>query len=261
MQLTPNLATIIFEMLNFLALVVVLYFILFKPIMKRVEERAQQKAALLQQIREDQAAAATLRAELETRLASAETEAATIISEAQDKAEHERAELLKETQAEVERILVEAHADAYRVRKQAVDEFHEELLDAILEISGMVVGQLAPDGMHLSMIQQLSDRIWELGRGDMARVESFRRSLGDRAPTAYVTTARPLSSEMQGLLARTFTALADRNVNLDIQVDPSLAVGVRVRLGDIVVDNSIAGQLDGLRENVALTLKEQLSDE
>ncbi|HEC33912.1 MAG TPA: hypothetical protein ENI37_04275, partial [Chloroflexi bacterium] len=61
--------------------------------------------------------------------------------------------------------------------------------------------------VHDSLVQQLSDRIWELGRSEMERVETFRRSLGDRAPTAYVTTARPLSPEQQGLLARTFTAL------------------------------------------------------
>jgi F0F1-type ATP synthase delta subunit len=110
-------------------------------------------------------------------------------------------------------------------------------------------------------VQQLSDRIWELGRSEMERVETFRRSLGDRTPTAYVTTARPLSPEQQGLLARTFTALADRHVNLELKTDPALAAGIRVRLGDTIVDHSIAGQLADLRESVSTALKERMAHE
>jgi F0F1-type ATP synthase delta subunit len=53
--------------------------------------------------------------------------------------------------------------------------------------------------------------------------------------------------------------LADRNVNLEMNTDPSLSAGLRVRLGDIVVDNSLAGQLDELRDNVAQSLQEWTS--
>lgn len=100
-----------------------------------------------------------------------------------------------------------------------------------------------------------------MGRSEMARVEAFRVSLGDREPTAYVTSAKPLSSEQQGELARTLTALADRHVDLDLRIDASLAAGLRVRLEDIVIDNTIAGQLQELRESVAQALKEDIENE
>lgn len=259
--LNPNLQTILFEILNFLALAWLLNTFVFKPTMRNVKQRAAEKAALLRQLEEDRHAAAATRAELEHRLAGIENEARALMTKAREDAEAERLTLLRETQAEVERILVEAHADAYRLRKQALDEFHEELLHTILHISGTVIGQLATDEMQARLVKQLTDRIWELGRSEMRRVENFRRSLGDRTPTAYVTTARPLTPELQGLLARTFSALADRNVNLDIKVDPALAVGIQVRLGDVVVDNSVAGQLEALREGVAQTLREHVVDE
>ena len=176
-------------------------------------------------------------------------------------AEAERKALLRETQAKVERILIEAHADAHRLRQQAVDNFHDEMLNTILEVSGWVIGRAAPPEVHDALVQQLSDRIWELGRSEMERVETFRRSLGDRTPTAYVTIAQPLSPEQQGLLARTFTALADRHVNLELKIDPALAAGIQVRLGDTLVDHSIGGQLAELRETVSETLKERMTGE
>jgi hypothetical protein len=95
-----------------------------------------------------------------------------------------------------------------------------------------------------------------MGQRDMQRVETIRRSLGERSPTVEVVTAKPLSSDQQAALVRTFSALADRNVGLHQQVDSDLYVGLRVRLGDVVTDHSIAGQLDALRERVDRLLED-----
>jgi F-type H+-transporting ATPase subunit b len=260
-MLNLDVATVIFQVINFLALAALLYYFLFRPVMRNVRARDAERERLAQETARERDEAERLRAELEARLARAEEEAAAIIVEAQDQAKIERTELLQEAQAEVERILVEAHADGQRVQQQAVDDFHEELLDAIIELSGWAISNTALPEVHDALVQQLNDRIWELGRSEMERVETFRRALGDRAPTAYVATARPLSPEQQGLLARTFTALADRHVNLELRIDRSLAAGVQVRLGDTLVDNSIRGQLAELRETVSRTLRERMTGE
>ena len=260
-MLNLDFATIAFQIANFLALTALLYYFLFQPVMGRVKERRAEKERLAREMAQDREEAEKLRAELEARLAEAEEEADEIIAEVQKRAEEERAALLEETHEEVERILAEAHTDAHRLQRQTVEQFHEELLDAILDISGQVIGRVAPPEVHDKLAQQLNDRIWELGRSDMKRVETFRLSLGDRAPTAYVTSARDLSSEQQGELARTLTALADRHVNLELKTEASLAAGLQVRLEDIVVDSSIAGQLDELRDKVTEALKERMRNE
>jgi F-type H+-transporting ATPase subunit b len=260
-MLNLDVATIAFQIINFLALAALLYYFLFRPVMRGMKARAAERERLAYELAQDRENAAKLRAGLEARLAHAEEEAAVIIAQAQGQAKAERTELLQETQTEVERILVEAHTDAHRLRQQAVDDFHIELLDTILEMSGWVIGRTAPPELHDVLIQQLNDRIWELGRSEMERVETFRRSLSDRVPTAYVTTARPLTPEQQGVLARTFTALADRHVNLELKTDPALAAGIQVRLGDTLVDRSIGGQLAELRETVSQALKERMTGE
>ncbi len=260
-MLNLDVWTIAFQIINFLALAAALYYLLFRPVMRNVKERAVEKEQLAHEMAQDRQEAAELRAELEARLAHADEEAAAIVATAREQAEAERKALLQETETEVERILTEAHADAHRLRQQAVDDAHADLLDAILEVSGWVIGRTAPPEVHDALVQQLSDRIWELGRSEMERVETFRRSLGDRVPTAYVTTARPLSPEQQGLLARTFTALADRHVNLELKTDPALAAGIWARLGDTLVDNSVGGQLAELRETVSEMLKERMTGE
>jgi F-type H+-transporting ATPase subunit b len=260
-MLNLDVWTIVFQIINFLLLAVALYYLLFRPVMRGVEKRAAEKEQVARELAQEREEATRLRTELEARLAHAGEEAAAIVATAQEQAEVERQALLQETQAEVERILVEAHADAHRLRQQTVDESHADLLDAVIEISGWVISRAAPPEVHDALVQQLCDRIWELGRSEMERVETFRRALGDRTPTAHVKTARPLSPEQQGLLARTFTALADRHVNLELRTDPALAAGIQVRLGDTLVDNSIGGQLAEMRDNVSTALKERVTGE
>ncbi|MBN1876217.1 MAG: F0F1 ATP synthase subunit delta [Anaerolineae bacterium] len=257
-MLELDLATVIFQIINFLVLAWLLYRFLFAPAMHNIQARTAEKDRLLQELKVDREAAETLRLELEARLAQAEEEANAIIMAAQNQAEEERVAMFKETQTEVRRILSEAQVDAYNLKQQAVDEFHDDLLRAVLDVSGLVIERIAPPELQDKMVKQLNDRIWELGRSEMRMVETLRRSLGERIPTVLAQTARPLSSEQQGILVRTFSALADRNVNLDIKVDPSMGAGVRVRIGDIVVDNSIAGKLNALRDTVADALKERV---
>ncbi len=260
-MLNLNWATFIFETVNFLLIVALLYYFLFRPIMRRVQDRAEEKERIMREIREEREEAEALREELEERLANAREEAEGIVARAKDDATEERKELIAEAHEEAERILSEAQVDAHRMRQQAVDEFHDELLEAILDVSAVIIGQVAPQELHDAMVKQLNDRIWELGHREMQRVETLRRSLGARTPTVYVQTAEELSAEQQGQLVRTFTALADRNVNLDVEIDPDLGVGLKVRMGDIVVDNSIAGKLEDVRDNVSEALRERVVNE
>lgn len=260
-MLELDIATILFEVFNFVVLSFLLYLFLFRPVTKKVKERAAEKERLMQEIEQERQEAVRLRQELEARLAALEQEADAILTQAHERAELEHDELLRAARAEVERILVEARTDAYRIQQQALEDSYQQLVDAVLAVSGQLVRRTAPPSLHQTLVEQLNERIWELGRTEIQRVEAFRRSLGERTPVAHVTTVQPLAPEQQAQLARTLTALADHHVNLELKIDPSLVAGIRVRLGDMIIDNSIGGQMAELRESVLRALKERLAHE
>ncbi len=261
-MLELDIPTIIFEIANFLILSVLLYHFLFKPVMLKVQIRADEKARLLQEIDESNREAARLREEWETRLANIEEDIADIIARAQKKLEEERRNILQSVEIEAERILNGAQAESLQMRQRALAEFQDDLLNAVMETSARLIGQAVPQELHDTFVQQLNDRIWELGRSDeVRRVESIRRSLGRRTPTVVdVTSAQPLSPDQQKLLIRTLSALADRGVHLELKTDPALAAGLHIRLGDVIIENSISAQLAELREVVANALEERVSD-
>jgi F-type H+-transporting ATPase subunit delta len=56
-------------------------------------------------------------------------------------------------------------------------------------------------------------------------------------------------------LVSTFNALADKEVDLEITIQPDLVAGLKARIGDIVLDNSIGTQLNSLRDEISLKLE------
>lgn len=260
-MLDLDLTTIIFQIINFLLFFGLLYWLLFKPVMRTIHERRDERDRLTQELEQERQSVSIQRANLDERLSRIEEEAANIMVLARERADRERADLLEEAKEEVQQILVEAQADAYRIRSQAVDSFHADLVDAILEVSGIMIRNIVPDSVHNSLVRELSERIWEMGRTEIKRVETLRNALGEREPTAHITTARSMTLDQQGLLARTLTALADRHVDLEVQVDPDLVAGVRVRVGDIIIDSSVAGQMQDLRDRALEALYERITQD
>ena len=260
-MLDIDLVTILAEIINFLILAAALYFLLFKPTVKRINQRAAEKDALLSEIQEKAAEVEQKRIEIENQLATIDAEIETRLEAAYQQAKKESTSLLEMTQKEAEKILAEAENEAEKRQLQEITEIQENLVGTILNISGRILQKSTPDGTHSKLIEDLNAEIWDLGKSDMRQVRNIRDSLVEQTPTVYITTAKVLSPEQQRSLVRTFGALADRNISMDIEVDPELIAGVRARIGDLVVENSLAVELNELKSEVVSALKESVNVE
>ncbi len=67
---------------------------------------------------------------------------------------------------------------------------------------------------------------------------------------ARVRAARPLSEADRKRLRESLEAFTGAGVELDVAQDPELLGGVTVRLGDWVLDSSLRGQLQSLKEAI-----------
>jgi F-type H+-transporting ATPase subunit delta len=80
----------------------------------------------------------------------------------------------------------------------------------------------------------------------------FERMVRDVKNIAFATatTAVPLSSEQLAALERSLEARTGKDIELKADVDPSLMGGVLVRIGDTVLDGTVKGNLERLREQL-----------
>ena len=84
-------------------------------------------------------------------------------------------------------------------------------------------------------------------------IEAYQRTAAserDRV-VALVRVARPLSDTESERLKAALTRQYSRQVDLNVLVDPSVLGGVRVEVGDDVIDGTVASRLDGARRKLA----------
>jgi F-type H+-transporting ATPase subunit b len=260
-MLDLDLTTILLEVLNFLALSVGLYFLLFRPVIRRVEARAAEKARAEREMERSRKEAAAHKSEWESRLAGVDAEIDRLLDEARERIERERRQMLEAIRAEAEQVREDAEADIQRHQKQELREFNRYVLNTLIALSGELIEKTAPPEVHDRLVREVNDFIWRFGREKPGEVDTLRRSLADRTPTVHIVSARELSPEQQQGLVKTFRALTDRNVNFELETDPHLYAGVRARVGDLLVDNSIAAQLERVRSETQSGLQALIPNE
>ncbi len=260
-MLDIDLVTILAQILNFLIIAIALYFLLFKPTVKRIEERSREKETILLNAKQKEMEAEEKLALVEGRLANIDREIEMRIEDAYQKAQAESQALLEETQKMAEKIIRDAEKEAEKRQSLEMEELEQELVDTILNISAQVLSRTTPDNTHEMFIEELNQEIWDMGKSDMPQVRTIRDSLAERTPTVNVVTAKALTPDQQRSLVRTFSALANRNVNMEIEIDPNLIAGIKLRMGDLVVENNLAVELEELKSEVIESLEESVNDE
>ncbi len=66
-----------------------------------------------------------------------------------------------------------------------------------------------------------------------------------------VTAAVPLSDQQKQRLGAALAKLYGRQVHLNLDVDPEVLGGIRVRVGDEVIDGTVASRLDEAARRLA----------
>lgn len=254
-MLDLDLSTILWEIVNFLIITVILYFLVFKPMTKRAEARAVEKAAAKAELEANRAESAIRIKEINERLINLDKEIQTITDEAYASSQILRDELLAATREEASQIMLDAVHEARKEQLVEIRDNQAALVDTVLSLTKAAMQKLIPAETHEHLLDELTSYIWNLGKDDMQLVQKIRDSLTER--NAFVELSLPMapSQEQYMKLYNTFNALTDADVELEITEDPSLVAGAKARIGDIVLDNSIAAQIEKMRTEVENNLE------
>ena len=115
-------------------------------------------------------------------------------------------------------------------------------------LSGALGGDVLPQVRNLLLLILRRRRLEQL----TAVAAEFRRLYNRRAGIveATATSAAPLSDRDVAELQSRLVDIAGGQVELSLEVDPSLIGGITVRLGDRLLDGSVRGRLERLRNRL-----------
>ncbi|MBN1450142.1 MAG: F0F1 ATP synthase subunit B [Anaerolineales bacterium] len=237
-----NLPFLLVQIVNLLIVYTVVAKWVVGPIGGLLEKRRQNIAQGL----EDARVAAEARA-------NAEKEAAKIIADAQAEASKVVREANERAQGVAKEVKVEAEAEAVKAREAALAEAEAERNRILGDLRGQVAA------LSLAATQKLLGEALDEKRQHALLNEFFTGvksgqvvvldAAAFKGEAAEVTSALPLTDQEQDSVKKDVLAKVGAQA-VTFRVDPSILGGLVIKVGDKVMDGSVAGKLEGLRQNL-----------
>jgi len=186
--------------------------------------------------------------------ATAEKAADKIIGDAQLKAN----EIIRETTSRAEALQKEMVAEA----KQGIDKQRENALSEVEEERVRLLSEMRGDvsAIAIAAAQKLIGEALDEKRQRTLLAEFFSGVKNGRVVViedqsvsgsgAEVTSALPLTSEEQQTVKQDVLSKIGNTASISFRVDPAILGGLVVKIGDRVVDGSVAGQLSNLQRSL-----------
>lgn len=228
------------QIVNFVVLAVLLRALLYGPVTRMLDERRAKIEKGLEDARQAEAARANAESERQKILDGARAEAQKIRAEASQQAEQAAAKVRADAQAEAEKIKADALAELGGERDKMLSELRGQIAALAIAASNKLIGE--------SLDPRYSRQRQEALIADFfAKVPAdVRVGLSGVAGEAEVFSAVPLTPEEQSRVKSELSLGV-----ASFKVDPRLLGGLRVRVGDKVVDGSVAAQLESLHASLS----------
>ncbi len=241
-KLGLNLGYLLLQIFNFLILFVVLRVWVYKPIMGLLERRRQTIAQGLEDARVAAEARANAEKEAAKVLADAQAEAAKVVRDATDRASAAAKEVKLAADAEAVKARDAALAEVEGERNRILGDLRGQVAALSIAAAQKLVGEALDEKRQHALINEFfsgvkSGKVVVLGEVDF------------KGESAVVTSALPLTSDEEAAVKKDVLAKVGAQA-VTFRVDPTILGGLVIKVGDKVLDGSVAGKLEGLRANL-----------
>ena len=242
-KLGINLGYLLVQIFNFAILFVVLRAWVYKPIVNMLEQRRQKIAQGLEDARIAAEARSNAEMQAQVILAAAQKEAEQKLRDASERAEQLAKELRGQTEKETAEARQVAAKEAEQAHTQALAELRGQVAALAIAAAQRLIGEALDERRQRTLVAEFFSGL----RGSKVLVLEGQPLTG---AAAEVTSALPLTDEEQASVRKEIGGKLGSGASLTFRVNPNILGGLIVRVGDKVIDGSVAGRLEGLRQNL-----------
>ncbi len=156
MNLNSNM---VWQIVNFLVLLVLLTKFLFIPLFKVIDERSEKIQAELNDAAESKDEAAKLVTQYQSKIDSARDEAANIVVEAEKRGNERREEIVAEAREEAKRIKERAMEEIDQAKRQALSHLRDEVSDISLLIAQKFLTESVDSKLHQNLVEEFVNQL------------------------------------------------------------------------------------------------------
>ena len=224
-----NIGYIVMQILLFIILYMVLRGYLYNPILRTLEDRKARIAKGLEDARQAEAARATADAEVAKIVDAARLESAKMRQEATSQAQETADGIVAKANDDARRIVAQAADDATEERNRILSELRGQVASIAIAAANRLIGEALDERRQHALISDFFAKV----PANVAQLSGTQ---------AEITSALPLNDAEKASVAQSIKA-----EKITYKVDPSILGGLIIRVGDQVVDNSVAAQMSALK--------------
>jgi F-type H+-transporting ATPase subunit b len=241
-KLGINLGYFLVQTFNFLILLVVLRVWVYKPIVGLLEKRRQNIAQGLEDARVAAEARANAEKEAEKIIADANRQAGQVVAEAKDRAEVAAHDVRASAEAEAVKARDKALAEVEQERNRILGDLRGQIAGISIAAAQKLVGEALDEKRQHTLLAEFFSGV-KSGKVVVLEGSTFKGA------SAEVTSALPLTADEQTTVKSEILSKSGAEA-VTFRVDPAILGGLVVRVGDKVLDGSVAGKLEGLRASL-----------
>jgi F-type H+-transporting ATPase subunit b len=231
-----NFGLLIVQIIAFAIVFLTLNAWVYQPMLDMMETRKQKIAQGLEDARVASEARANAEKEAAKVLAEAQAEAGKVVREATERAASAGKEVKAAAEAEAVKAREAAMADAELERNRILGDLRGQVAALAIAAANKLVGETLDEKKQRALIDEFFSGV----KGGKVVVAD-----GLTGDLAEVTSALPLTSDEQQSVKKSVSVK-----EVSFKVDPSILGGLVIKVGDKVLDGSVAGKLEGLRQTL-----------
>lgn len=151
-QLGINIGLLASQLVNFILLALLLYLVLYKPVLRMLNERKERIARSMADVDAAREAAAKAQLEYDRKVAEAQRKAQEIIAAAAQTGEKAKADIVADAHREADRIKQDAIADAEQQKVRALADVQTQIAGLSMMATERVLGQAMDEKTQRQLI-------------------------------------------------------------------------------------------------------------
>jgi len=236
-----NLGFLIIQILAFAIVFLTLNAWVYKPMLDMMDSRRKKIAQSLEDARVAAEARADAEKEAAKILAVAQAEASRVVREAADRAVDAGKDVKTAAEAEGVKTRELAAVEAAQERNRILGDLRGQVAALAIAAAQKLIGESLDDKRQHALLDEFFSGV-KSGKVVILNDADFKGGSAD------VTSALPLSAgEQETVKANLLSKVGAQTVTF--HVDPAILGGLVIKVGDKVLDGSVSGKLEGLRQN------------
>ncbi len=237
-----NLGLLIVQIIAFIIVFLTLNAWVYQPMLNMMETRKKKIAQGLEDARIAADARSGAEKDASKIVAEAQVEASKIVREATERAATAGKDVKAAAEAEAAKARESAMAEAQLERNRILGDLRGQVASLAIAAANKLVGEALDDKKQRVLLDEFFSGV-KSGKVVVLDAANFK---GD---SAEVTSALPLSKEEEASVKNDVLAKSGAK-DVAFRVDPSILGGLVIKVGDKILDGSVAGKLEGLRQSL-----------